>query len=95
MICLLTNCAGKPVTLVQIDLKNNRGNPQKIIEVDDKKCELKSERLPPIPLQYSTGAINPYLDQGVWVSKDDFFRLYELWLRDCKNKNFKEAQKHE
>lgn len=85
-ICLITNCAGKPVTLVNIDMEKNVGYVEKIVDVDNKKCKLISETQPPIPLQYNNGTMNKTFHQGFWISKEDYFTLYEAWLKDCKNK---------
>lgn len=94
MTFLNISCAGKPVTLVQFDVRHNQGNVKRIDKVDQKTCTFQETKLPPIPLMTSPGQINKSLDAGVWVSKDDFFRLYEAWLRDCRN-NMIEVQRHE
>lgn len=68
-------------------MKNNTGHVEKIVDVDQKKCKLISETQPRIPLQYNDGTINKQFDGGFWISKDDYFTLYEAWLKDCKGKN--------
>lgn len=86
-IFLITSCAGKPVTLVNIDMEKNVGYVEKIVDVDQKNCKLKSETQPNIPLQYNNGAINPIFNKGFWISEEDYFTLYKAWLKDCKEKN--------
>jgi hypothetical protein len=66
-------------------MQKNVGYREKITDVNKKECKLVSEKLAPVPLQYNNGTINPYFDKGMWISKDDFFTLYEAWLKDCKD----------
>lgn len=86
LITSCAGCAGKPVTLVNIDMKHNAGHVEKIVDVDQKKCKLISETQPPVPLQYNTGKINPMFDKGFWISEQDYFTMYKAWLKDCKDK---------
>lgn len=85
-ILLTVSCGKKPVTLVNFDVKNNTGHVEKIIEVDQKTCKFKSETQPKIPLQTEDGLINKIFDEGIWISKADYFAMYEAWLKDCKKK---------
>lgn len=84
MILLMASCNQKPITLVNIDMKHNVGHVEKIIDVDEKQCKLISETQPRVTLQHSDGSINKMFDGGIWISKDDYFTLYEAWLKDCK-----------
>lgn len=83
----MASCNKEPVTLVQIDVRNNRGNPERIDNVDEKTCKLSSTKLTPFPIVMPDGSINKNLHGGVWISESDFIRLYESWKKDCEINN--------
>lgn len=84
MTCLIASCAGKPVTLVSIDMQRGVGHREKITDVNKKECKIVSEKLQPVPLVVNNG-MNPMFDKGFWISEDDFYTLYNAWLKDCKS----------
>lgn len=93
VILLMASCANKPplVNLVQMDTVHNQANEFHIDKYNADTCKMESSLVQSFPVTIN-GSGNPKFHGGFWISADDFAKLKQWGVTECKNKKVKNVE---